>query len=484
MEATEQSVETPEALLVKPSALPQIALSVDMLDTGIDIPEIVNLVFFNLVRSKTKFWQMVGRGTRLRSDLFGPGQDKQFFFIFDYCQNLEFFSQNPPLSEGRVGESLGARLFTARVELVAAVDERGSQGMAAAHTGDGPPGAELTDQQVRTDTAALLREQVAAMNPDNFVVRPKRRWVEQYAREDAWTRIGNAEVTELSHHLAALPTALVDEDEEAKRFDLLMLNLQLAILRAEPTYDRLRERVRSIVELLLEQGSIPAVREQMPLIEAVAGEEWWEGVTVPRLEVARRRLRALMKLIEKSKRKPVYADFEDELGPETVIDLPHLQPGTNVERFRAKALQFLSSHDNHITIHKVRFNQPLTSSDLDELERMMLEARVGTREDFARAKEQSNGFGLFIRSLVGLDRQAAKEALGGFLSASTASANQIEFVNLIVDHLTEHGLMDPALLYESPFIDKSPHGPEALFSSEQVDGLVAVLRDIHQRAAA
>jgi type I restriction enzyme, R subunit len=322
------------------------------------------------------------------------------------------------------------------------------------------------------------------MNPDNFVVRPHRRWVEQYAKEESWQTLGIEQVAELSTRVASLPTALVDDDEEAKRFDLLMLNVQLAILQGDPTYERFRERVRSIVELLLEQGSIPAVREQMPLIEAVAGEEWWEDVTVPMLEVARKRLRALVKLIEKVKRKPVYSDFEDELGLETTIDFPHLQPGTNLERFRAKVRQFLSAHENHITIHKVRLNQPLTSSDLDELERMMVDAGVGAPEEFARAKEQSSGFGLFLRSLVGLDRQAAKEALGGFLSASTASANQIEFINMIVDHLTEHGVMDAALLYESPFIDKSPRGPEGLFSPDQVDRLVAALREVHERAAA
>src|SRR5207249_7912804 len=94
-----------------PSKPPHIALSVDMLDTGIDVPEIVNLVFFKLVRSKTKFWQMIGRGTRLSPNLFGPDKDKAFFYVFDYCQNLEFFSQNPETTDGSLGESLSKRLF-------------------------------------------------------------------------------------------------------------------------------------------------------------------------------------------------------------------------------------------------------------------------------------------------------------------------------------------------------------------------------------
>ena len=106
---------------------PHIAISVDMLDTGIDIPEVVNLVFFKLVRSKTKFWQMVGRGTRLCLDVFGPGKHKEFFYLFDYCQNLEFFSLNPESTDGALGESLGERLFTARLDLIGELWDRLSE---------------------------------------------------------------------------------------------------------------------------------------------------------------------------------------------------------------------------------------------------------------------------------------------------------------------------------------------------------------------
>jgi type I restriction enzyme R subunit len=284
--------------------------------------------------------------------------------------------------------------------------------------------------------------------------------------------------------VSSLPTELNDDDEEAKRLDLLMLNLQLAVLHVNPAFERLKERVRSIVGMLEDKSSIPMVREQMPLIEDVAGEEWWQDVTVPMLETARKRLRLLIKLIEKDHRTPVYTDLEDEIGPETAVALPEFTSGADRTKFLAKARQFLKANENHITIARLRRNQPLTASDLAELERMMVDAGVGTADDLSREKAKSQGLGVFIRSLVGLDREAAKQAFSQFLSGGTATANQVEFVNLIVDHLTENGVMDPKRLWESPFTDKSPRGPQGVFSSVQVDQLVAVLREIRERAAA
>src|SRR5438477_542873 len=167
---------------------PHIAISVDMLDTGIDIPEVVNLVFFKLVRSKTKFWQMVGRGTRLCPDLFAPGNHKEFFYIFDYCQNLEFFSQNPETTEGRLGESLGKRLFKARLELISELDTK-----LLGVVKEGPD----KEAELRQETAYILRDEVAAMNVENFVVRPKRRLVEKYGKAEAWQELNPDSFAEL-----------------------------------------------------------------------------------------------------------------------------------------------------------------------------------------------------------------------------------------------------------------------------------------------
>ena len=295
---------------------PHIAISVDMLDTGIDIPEVVNLVFFKLVRSKTKFWQMLGRGTRLCPDLFGPGKDKQFFFIFDYCQNLEFFSQNPETTEGALAESLGKKLFTTRLELLGELDKRRFADGTVTGIQDplDPYGDPATEIGVRRAIADQLHGEVAAMNLDNFVVRPKRRWVEKYAKPDRWTVLTVEELRELAAEVAGLPSELEAEPEEAKRFDLLILNLELALLRSEPAFERLREQVRAIAGLLEEKSAIPMVREQMPLIQDVQTDEWWQDVTIPMLERVRKRLRSLVKLIEKRKRKTIYTDFEDEMG--------------------------------------------------------------------------------------------------------------------------------------------------------------------------
>ena len=455
--------------------VPHIAISVDMLDTGIDVPEVVNLVFFKLVRSKTKFWQMVGRGTRLCPDLFGPDKHKEFFYIFDYCQNLEFFKQNPNAVEGSTAESLGKRLFKTRLELISELDNK-SFGLVK-------DGADK-EIELRRDVASLLHEEVAAMNVENFVVRAKRRVVEKYTQPGAWTDLKIESFAELAQEVAGLPTEQEVEAEEAKRFDLLLLNLQLAVLRAEPAFNRLSDQVKAIAGLLEEKSSIPMVHEQMPLIQEIQTDEWWQDVTTPMLEIVRRRLRALIKLIEKALRKPIYTDFEDELGDETKVDLPGFTVGDTFEKFREKARAFLREHQNEFAIYKLRMNAPLMPGDLADLERILAASGVGSAGEIERAKQESKGLGLFVRSLVGMDREAAKRAFAKFLSKKSFTANQIEFVDMIINHLTTYGAMDPDLLYESPFTDLAPQGPEGLFTPLEIDELVTTIHEFYETAVA
>lgn len=448
-----------------PGKAPHIAISVDLLDTGIDVPEIVNLVFFKVVRSKSKFWQMIGRGTRLCPDLYGPGQDKQDFLVFDFCGNLEFFQQDLPGSEGSIQKSLAQRLFEARVGLITALDQ--AKG----------------DSSLRASAADLLHQVVAGMNLDNVIVRPYREWVERYAERGAWDELTPEEAGSVVDQLAGLPSATRDDDEDAKRFDLVVLRRQLADLEGDTVLaERLREVVQQVAVALLGKTSIPSVAARAELLEDVAGDEWWVDVTLQMLEQMRLKLRSLVRLVEKTKRNPVYTDFADELGEATEVTLPGTTPGTDMERFRAKASAYLRAHESNIALQRLRRNRQLTEADLSTLEQMLLESGAGAAADVERAAEESHGLGLFVRSLVGLDREAAKEAFGGYLDGARFDVHQVRFVELIVDELTLNGIMEPGRLYESPYTDHAPTGPDDLFDESAIDDIVEILREVESRA--
>jgi type I restriction enzyme R subunit len=451
---------------------PHIAISVDMLDTGIDVPEIVNLVFFKLVRSKTKFWQMVGRGTRLSPDLFGPGRHKQNFKIFDVCGNLEFFSQPTPTVEGASQPGLSERLFGQRVALITELDTAISR-----EANDGLIG-------LRSATSRLLREQVAAMPPENFLVRAKRRLVEKYTDPAAWEQIGVPEQGELVREVAGLPSGIADSDLDAKQFDAVILSLQLAVLRVEPQFDALKDRVIEIASALEEKQAIPMVREQLLLIQDVQRTQFWQSITLPELEQVRLRIRALVKFIDKVRRQPIYSNFEDEMRGAELIPLTGVSIGVDTERFREKALDFLRDKFDEPALHKVRWNEPLTAADLDSLEEMLVQAGVGTSAQIEEVARQENGLGLFLRSLVGLDRAAAKRAFDGFIHERPLNASQLDFVNLVIEHLTQCGWMKPEQLYSSPFTDEFSAGPNSVFSEPQaVQALIATLNAVQENAS-
>ncbi|CAN7685884.1 DEAD/DEAH box helicase family protein [Mesorhizobium amorphae] len=473
----------------KKDKAPRIAISVDMLDTGIDVPEVVNLVFFKQVRSKTKFWQMMGRGTRLCAELFGPGQDKGFFRVFDYCQNLEFFGANPQIKEASAAKSLSARLFAARLDLVRALDEKDGKTGGFAAPEQQPyeaPGNRVDPpsmEEVRASALDVLRETVAGLNLENFIVRQKRRTVEKYQADAAWNELNDEARDELVSDIAPLPSSRELGTEEAKRFDLLMFQLELALQKGSKRFDTLKKQLLEIASALEDQKAIPGIAAQAALIEEIQTAEWWEGVAVPLLELVRLRLRNLIQHIEKGRKAIVYSNFADEIGTGEEIDLPQVGEA-DFARFKQKARHFLKKHEDHLVLHKLRQGKPLTTIDLAELERMLLDAGIGDAGDIQRARETSNGFGRFVRSLVGLDRAAVAEAFGEFLSAGTASAAQIEFVGMIIEHLTDQGTMDPSLLYEPPFTDLAPIGPEQVFDEGHVAQLFSRIQEINDSAVA
>jgi type I restriction enzyme, R subunit len=453
----------------------RIAISVDMLDTGIDIPEIVNLVFFKPVRSRTKFWQMVGRGTRTCPNLFGPGRDKECFWIFDLCQNLEFFLGQGGAESTSAPESLSTRLFRSRLALIEAIDQK-----LPASDSENPL------RLHRHTLAELLRCHVAACPADNFLVRPHLELLECFSRYEAWVSLSPDDHQALGSTLAPLPSAYAeqqgDTDADARRFDLLLYNLQLALLRGEPRFLRLQQQLRELAAQLEARPNIPQVAAELELIRDLLRDEWWQDVTVAMLEEARRRLRGLMGLIETISREPLYTNFADELGALRELDAAALLSRDEFQQFRLRARQFLRAHDDHLTMQRLRRNQPLTPADLNELEQFLISHGIGDQQAIARAREECNGFGLFIRSLVGLDRNAAKELFADYLAEGTHTATQIRFINEIIDELTSRGAIDPARLYDPPFSDLAPTGPEGLFSDAEAEQLFDLLQLINDRA--
>src|SRR5580693_6158058 len=212
-----------------------------------------------------------------------------------------------------------------------------------------------------------------------------------------------------------------------------MFSLQLALLKGSKRFDTLKKQLLEIASALEDQTGIPAIAQQAILIEEIQTDQWWEGVTVPLLELVRLRLRNLVQHIEKSRKAVVYSNFADEIGDGVEHALPQVGEA-DFARFKQKARHFLKTHEDHIVLHKLRHGKPLTPTDLAELEKMLLDAGIGEAGDIERAKETSQGFGRFVRSLVGLDRAAVSAAFGDFLSGGTASATQIAFIDMVIEH--------------------------------------------------
>lgn len=448
---------------------PHIAISVDMLDTGIDIPEVANLVFFKPVYSKIKFWQMIGRGTRLCPELFGPEKDKQDFRVFDFCFNFDFFGENPDGIETGGAVPLGARLFRSRVQLLTHVQRTPDLDQDAALAGSLTTG---------------LHGEVAAMNRENFIVRMHLEAVNRYREREAWEQISDADDEQLQQEIAGLPSEIEKDEIESRMFDLTALRMQLALTEgSEGAYEKHRQRMIEIAMLLEEKTTIPAVKAQLAYLASMQESEFWEGMNLNGLEELRLRLRGLVPFLDKKKRTIVYTDFEDE-----VLDVrqqaPVAMPKMTGAQYEKKVRRYLDSHLDHLVVHRLRTNQPLTAADLEGLEAALVEVGEEDGETLLSgllASSEAPSLAYFVRTLVGLDRSAAQAAFSEFLNDRSLSSAQIRFVEMVIDQLTARGVMDASTLYESPFNSLHAGGPDELFSGKEnvIEGIFKKLEEVN-----
>ena len=408
-----------------------IAISVDMLDTGVDVPSVVNLVFFKPVYSNTKFWQMIGRGTRLAENLFGEGLNKKEFFIFDYCDNLRRFNGTDgiPPTEGSPQRSLSERTFLHRVELVSLL----------------PAGDE-----VREAVVDKLRSQLESVPRRSVLVRPEERvGLERFTGADAWQEV-DIDVNALNE-LAYLPFADGPEDEEhTKRFDYLLLSLQLDIAHGDALTERNRDKLTGIAKHLLMKTNVPRVAEAAETLERYSTDMWWEGITILELEAARRELRTLVQFMDRGSRNAVVMDVKDELVEPEEFTLLTESAGGFRSSVEDRIRDVLEKHQNELAIQRIRKLKPLTAQDLDSLEGIIATAGEETVEEL-RDKIDGQSVVGFVRGLIGLDESAVEEAFADLLERSQLSAVQMEFLRRIIRVLSKTGSLTMNQLYDEPF---------------------------------
>ncbi len=412
--------------------LPQIAISVDMLDTGIDIPEVLNLVFFKKIRSKTKFWQMIGRGTRLCKNLLGAGQHKDKFLIFDFCNNFEFFRMKPKGFEGNLGQTLSERIFNLKLDLVKELQD-----------------LRYSDEEYVTHRNELLKQLISDVNNlniDNFIVKMNLKYVEKYKNNNQWQSLGAVNTKEIKEHIAPLITTLKD-DEFAKRFDILMYTIELANLQGNNATRAIKNIIET-AESLSKLGTIPQIKEKKHIINMVRTTEFWENVNIFELDEVRSALRELIKYLEVTKQEIYYTDFEDMIINEESHGA--MYNANDLKNYRKKVEYYLKEHENELAIYKLKNNKQLTKQDLQTLESVMWQ-ELGTKADYEK-EFGDMPVNKLVRKIVGLDRNTANELFSEFLNDENLNNKQIHFVKLIIEHVVKNGFIDDNRIFmEDPF---------------------------------
>ena len=412
---------------------PQIAVSVDMLDTGVDVPEILNLVFFKPVKSKIKFWQMIGRGTRLCKDLFGAGLDKKEFYIFDYCKNFEFFSVNPKGIETNNVISLTERIYGYKLDLIVELQNMKYQ----------------SDEKYCEYRKTLIKEfieEIKNLNKDSFMVKNKIHYIELYSKEKTGVYISTIDLMDIKENLIPLFTS-IDDNEDAKRFDNLMYQLQVKRIRQDKT-NRCENLIVDTVGELEKLGTVPQIREKQDLILKVAETDYIKEADFWGIEEVRTELRNLIQFIDPYNRPPVYIDIEDTLN-DIDEEYVYVSTGNNFTNYRRKVEKFLTGNLENVIVWKIRHNIRLTEQDKENLEKILFE-ELGNNKEYAETFGDTNIIKA-VRNIVGLDKNVVSDIFYKYINDNRLNMKQIQFVKLLIDYVIKNGTIDMQKLTEQPF---------------------------------
>lgn len=453
---------------------PVITVSVDMMDTGIDVPEVLNLVFFKKVRSKIKFWQMIGRGTRLCEGLEvidsvdGEYTDKRRFLIFDWCRNFEFFGEGGNVVEGKLATTVAENVFCRQVELV-------NKFQTSAFAAD-------EYQNWRKSMVSTVCYQVVDLVPEDDYslasasVRLEKEYVERYRHEEAYTVLSDIDVKDLQTHVAPL-VSNDEEDPDALRFDSMMYGYMCAMCNGMPVKNY-QGRILNICAQLEEKITIPQVKEKLPFIQRVAEEGFFEAADLLVLEQVRLELRSLIKFLEKKSRKIVFTNIQDTITQQT--EGVTVDSGEDFSDYRMKVNRYLKDHADSTVIYKLRHNIPMTQMEFDALEHIFVH-ELGTQSEYERTYGEEP-FGLLVRKIVKLDHDAAMEAFASFMNDNALTQDQISFVHKVVDYIELNGFMEPGELTRAPF--DRPFSFIKLFDRKQQIQLVAAIKHVKENAIA
>ena len=448
----------------KPDEYPFITVTVDMLETGVDVPEITNLVFAKKVYSRIKFEQMIGRGTRLCENLFGEGRDKKEFYIFDYMRNFQFFGENPKGKEPGVSIAPVSARFIRMVQIIRQLQNANY--------------AQEEYQIIRENLVDHVVGDIQAMSTERVEVRLEARYVEQYKARQQYECLDDMNKEEIINHLAKLVVS-GEKDEAAIQFDVSMYGIMLETMTGAKSLGRLKRYVVKNANILLkDSATIPDVKAKIPELTELTQETYWNQKDILKFEKTRESLRDIMKFIPPAKVDTHYTNFVDEktLWSEGgKVDI-----GTSdFEDYREKVNEYIAAHRNEPAINKLLYNKPISADDYKELERIFTE-ELGTVEDY-EMNYQDTPFGLLIRKIAKMDRDAAYAAFAAFIAKERPNAEQIHFIEQVVDYVVENGYVNNVLdLMKAPF--DRPYKFSVIFTREEQLEFVKIINQIKDNA--